>query len=246
MVSARALAFAMAGLASSSAMAGLIVSGDGDETCRVLSAGASSCTVQTISVHSKWQPNDPHGQGAAWISYADTGVLGSTLAVAPDDGDPATPDAENPLMKVREVLTGIAAGDRLIMDLWADDTARAELLYDNGADFPGFFASLVEPNFTQDTCADGPPGCEPGELAHIKYTFTEGDLETLGGRNVYLDFTTFQVGTGTTNASNPFGLLYSGRLDPAGERTVTAVPEPSSFGLLLSGALLGLMGRRRS
>ena len=62
-----------------------IISGDGDEGCRVppfISGQSANCAPQTISVASFWQPNNPNGDGAAWISFADTGVLGSTLAVS--------------------------------------------------------------------------------------------------------------------------------------------------------------------
>lgn len=217
-----------------------IISGDGTEECR-MAAGAPACSVQTISVHRLWQSNNPNGYGAQWISYADTGAAGSTLAVAPE-GNP-----ENPLMLVREVLVGITAGARLVMDLWADDTARVELRYDDGSGFAGgLLRSLLTPNFSQNVCADGPTGCQPEDRAHFEYTFTEEDLAVANGANVFLYFTTFQVGKGTTNATNPFGLLYSGWLELADQtRTAVAVSEPPPLALLAGMGVFGLILLRR-
>jgi hypothetical protein len=55
-----------------------IISGDGTESCS-LSSG-SNCTVQTISPPNVYQSPDPLGQGALWISYADTGRPGTVTA----------------------------------------------------------------------------------------------------------------------------------------------------------------------
>ncbi len=193
------------------ALATLIISGDGTETCTygaTLSPG--TCAVQTISVHSAWQTNNPNGNGAEWISYADTGVSGTTLA--PLDGTTS-------VFTVTETFFA-NVGDMLYLDVWADDTAEVFL---NGT-------SLFSPNFTQSICANGAIGCEPGENGMISYTFALSGMNTLS-------FDVFQVGTGTSNSANPFGLLYSG--------TLTSVPEPSVLALIGLGLLvLGLTRRK--
>ena len=192
-------------------LATLIISGDGTETCvNGAPLGGGACNVQTISVHSAWQANDPNGNGAQWISYADTGVSGSTLTLFAD------------MTSVFTVTETFFAniGDILTLDVWADDTA--EVFLDS--------ISLFAPNFIQGTCAAGAIGCGPGENGMISHTFATAGIHTLS-------FDVFQVGTGTTNASNPFGLMYSG--------TLSSVPEPSVLALLGLGILgLGLARRK--
>ena len=66
---------------SLSQAATVIISGDGTETCTQGSAlGSGSCNVQTINPATVWQPNNPEGNGALWISYADTGRPGTVTA----------------------------------------------------------------------------------------------------------------------------------------------------------------------
>lgn len=240
MALSRILTLFLTAICAPAALALPVVSGDGNEQCRMAS-GPAACSVQAISVHHHWQPNNPNGRGAQWISYADTGVAGSTFAQAPGG------IVSNALMVVREVLVGVTAGARLVMDLWADDTARVELRYDDGTSFAGgLLRSILEPNFTQDICAAGPTGCQPEDGARFEYTFSEEDLAAANGADVFLYFTTFQVGTGTTNASNPFGLLYSGWLDLAEQPSpVVPVPEPPSWALLAGIGVSGLLALRR-
>ena len=102
----------------------------------------------------------------------------------------------------------------LALNVWADDTAR--VLIDA--------LEVFGPNFTQDICAVGPIGCEPGDVGMITRSFTTGGLHTL-------TFEVFQVGGG------PFGLLYAGEVSEPAE-----VPEPATlsimgFGLLVLGLL---------
>ena len=158
-----------------------------------------------IGVHSAWEPNhNGVGEsGAVWISYAQTGVGGGTLA--PYAGTAV-------VMTVVETFNA-AAGSTLNLAVWTDDTSR--VLIDG--------VEVYAPNFTQSTCANGPVGCEPDEFGLINFTFVTDGLHTI-------TFEAFQVGTGTTTDSNPFGLLYEG--------TVTSVPEPS--GLVLLG--IGMVG----
>jgi len=76
---------------------------------------------------------------------------------------------------------------------------------------------------SQNICADGAIGCEPGENGIVDQTLAIG-VHTL-------TFVIHQVGTYPDPEFNPFGLLYSGEL--------VAVPEPGSLGLLGAG-LLGI------
>ncbi|MEZ5543134.1 MAG: VPLPA-CTERM sorting domain-containing protein [Pseudomonadota bacterium] len=224
----------LAGLSPANAA---LISGDGDEACfsPLLPGAGPNCTAQNVTLHPGWQPNNPMGNGAQWISYADTGYLGSTLAVAPGG------DVTNSVMQIRESITGVTAGARLILNVWADDTADIALRYDDGSgEFTGAqLTTLFAPNFTQDHyCTNGPIGCEPGEGARIEYVFTPADIALAGTGEFYLLFTTFQVGSGTTNHDNPFGLLYSGQ--------ISTVPLPPAFWLFGSGMLgLAACARRR-
>lgn len=201
--------------ATLSSQASLIVSGDGTETCvNGTPLVAGSCSIQTITPHNAWQTISPLGNGALWISYANTGIGGDTLA---------PPSGTDVVFSVLESFY-VSAGSKLSLDVWADDTAE---VFIGGT-------SVYSPNFTQSTCANGPIGCQPNENGHIDYTFSSAGLFDL-------KFDVYQVGTGTTVDSNPFGLLYSG--------TLTSVPEPSIialFGLGLAGLGFAACRRRQS
>jgi hypothetical protein len=84
------------------------------------------------------------------------------------------------------------------------------------------------PNFSQNTCADGSPGCEPGESSFFEVV--------LGAGEHTFEWRVWQVGTGGNANDNPMGLLYIGQ--------VAEIPAPATL-LLLAPALLGLGALRR-
>ena len=191
-----AIVYLMFGIYSQ-ALAITIISGDGTETCisgDPLGGSAVGCTITTIDDHPLWKQNsDADLNGATWISYANTGVDGDTLA---------------PLAGTTSIFTVIESfdaniGDTLDLNVWADDTA-------------GVFIndiSLFSPNFTQNICANGTIGCEPDEFANISYTFDSSGPYALS-------FDVYQVGTGTNPDVNPFGLLYTGTLTSVPEPSI--------------------------
>ena len=161
-----------------------------------------------------FQHAHPLGTPAVWVSYGDTGYGGTTVAPW---------DFTNPLMTMTETfLAGV--GSILQLNVWADDTARIRL------DGTQVFA----PNFSQNICANGVIGCEPGEQGILAYTFTTAGVHTVA-------FDVYQIGTGTTTYANPFGLWYTGDVQ------TNAVPEPSTLFLCATGlvSLFGYSWRRK-
>lgn len=230
--------------------ANVIISGDGDEDCRISPFSHNvfaNCPAVPISVHPAWQPNNPNGNGAQWISYADTGYLGQTFVPTPNECSLQL--GCNTIMQIRQRLTGIEPGDYLVLDVWADDTVNLQLRYErNGAGFSGApvssVGSLIQPVFAQDICADRPPGCQTEDRAQITYLFTEQNIIEAGGSDFFLFFSVFQVGAGAENSTNPFGLLYSGSFQEPPPVVYETVPEPTPL-LLLLGPLAMLWGRKR-
>lgn len=218
-------AVALAALASLLAVPGapagasVIVSTPGGGSCS-LGAGSGlsgACNLQAITPHELWQPADPGGNGALWVSYSDTGVDGTVLA--PPRGAASNPDGRQPIMSVSEALVVSPGGGRLLLDIWADDTAD---VYLDGL-------RLIAANFSQNICADGIIGCQPGENGTVDRLLAAGPHT--------LRFDVYQVGSGSTPDSNPFGLMYSGWLSGS---VTSGIAEPAT--VLLLGAALGGLG----
>jgi hypothetical protein len=139
-----------------------------------------------------------------WISYADTGYGGATLA----------PFAQNNTLPVMTVTESFWAGtgSQLTVKAWADDTAIVSL-------WRGSWSTVLigHGSWSNNVCEDVLISCTPTGAGTVDYTFlADGDYE--------LRFDTYQIGTALDTYSNPFGLLYEGEL--------TVVPEPGSLSLL--------------
>src|SRR6056297_854056 len=142
-------------------------------------AGTDPCETVEIVPHSAWQPNNPYGSDAVWVSYANTGITG-TATPAPSEDDP--------IFSITEMFT-IGSNGSLEFYIWADDTAGVVLsLNGSGTEY------TIDPNFSQGTCAAGSIGCEPNEF---------GSLSLARGAGTYsLTMDVYQVGDGTTASSN--------------------------------------------
>jgi hypothetical protein len=199
--------------ATTGSLAAPVLSGDGTETCAYVSPllGSGPCTVQIVTAHPLWQSDALLPVPAKWISYGPTGY---------QDAGPVAPfDFVNPLIRITEVFNVV---NTMVLNIlvWADDTA--EVFIDG--------VSIYAPNFSQNICANGTIGCEPNEAGVITHTLNAG-LHTL-------DFDVYQIGTGTTTASNPFGILYFGSIDASGGGS--SVDEAGTLALLATS--LGLVG----
>lgn len=188
----------------------------GGATCELNSNlfADTSCSLQAITPHNAWQPNNPGGTDAVWVSYADSGIGGDTLA----------PTSQSDwVMKITETFTIGAGGGNILMQIWADDTAG---VYLNGD-------LMAAPQFGQNVCADKPIGCEPDEFYALN--------EALGAGEHTLELYAYQVGTGKTVNSNPFGIIYAGDISGV---VPNEIPAPTALGLLgLAG--FGLVAARR-
>jgi hypothetical protein len=199
---------AVAGPMTFASGAGVGWTSDNDAVCN----GAAPCSgvTTTVTPHAAWQGNNPDGSAAVWASYKDSGITG-TLA-------PFNQPGNGWLMTVTHTLN-TSIGTPISFKIWADDTAR---VYLNGVEKQG-------PSFGQATCADKPIGCEPHEFWSA--------AGWVGTGNDVIRIDVFQVGTGTTAASNPFGVLYHG--------SYTSVPDAGATVALLGSALIGIGVLRR-
>jgi len=207
----------------SAVSAGPITSRPGDLV--VLSPLGVESLAVAIAPHGAWQPNNPNNTDAVWISYALTGVSPNNVVAPTHSPNPPAPGDFTPTMRITEDLWA-GVGDTLSLRVWADDTAKVYL-------WNGLSAALLFDHTTwqQSTCETFPISCGPTQFGAINYTF-----ETAGNYTLYFD--AYQIGTGATNDSNPFGVLYEGSL-------TSAVPEPVSTLLLLGLGLVGLAGAAR-
>ena len=191
--------------------------------------GGGDCVA--INPHSLWKngatanlfvdDSTPSALGddhPVWISFANTGLGGSV------DQPIGNFNINQPNMIVTQEFhldsDGIAS-----LRQWADDTVA---VYIDGI---GLVGANV-PNFTQNICAGGSPGCQQGESSF-------GEIALDAGDHVFT-WLVWQVGTGTNANSNPFGLLYVGQVT----QSAANLPEPGAFALLGLG-LVGLAANRR-
>lgn len=176
-----------------------IVSGDGETWLSTLTSvcgGTGTCSGTTVPVtpHPAWADQALTTPAALWVSYGPTGVGDALLT--PYNGSPENPDGHTPIMTIEEHFR-TAPGSFLNVRFWADDTLD---IYLNGN-------LVMGASFVQDlACTEGAIGCEPSEYRDLitTLTTTQNTLQIVG----------YQVGFGTNNVGNPFGVLYSGTVKP--------------------------------
>jgi hypothetical protein len=186
--------------------------------CTGVQVGCTGGVLQAITpVGGVWQPNNPGGSTAVWVSFANNTGQGGAVVV---------PNAPNVAQaNATETFSfAISAGfSSLSLIVWADDTGGVRL--DNGAAYQVATNGTSAPNPVQGfNCANGGLTCTAGGGS----TF----VIPLGGLAHTIQFDVFQRGAGT------FGLMYQGDLTP--------VPEPATL-LLVGSALAaaGFVSRRR-
>lgn len=174
-------------------------------------------------------------EGADWISFANTGMKVIDQTTNPSVAVVAVNSSTSPIARYSFSFTPTSLAN---LGLWvyADDTAE---FFIKGADIiegtNGFNDGLADgrqrigplKNTTQQTCAQGVIGCQPGEQAFI-------EMFSLSANTIYtIEIDMFQIGSG------PVGILFAGGL--------MNVPEPATLALLGLGLLgIGAMRRRRN
>jgi hypothetical protein len=145
--------------------------------------GPSGLTV-AIGAHPLWQPNNPNGSSAVWISYAQTGYEGNHFQ--PSLGS-------TPVVTITDTFTA-TENNVLNLQVWADDSAG---VYVDGV-------QVFAPVYTQGSACSGQViGCLPGQAGVLSNYH-------LGPGTHTITFDLFQTGTGTDTTSNPMGLLFTG------------------------------------
>jgi len=159
---------------------------DANEGCTSVTVGicAGGVVVPLAGIPSAYQPNNPGGSGAVWVSY-NVGT-GGAINLLPNSN-------VTPGVTFTEILP--SGPGSLLLSVWADDTAQVSV--DGVVLGP---AAGTAPNFIQGTCAAGKLGCEVGE---------QGDFAALLGAGAHtLTIEVFQVG------AFQFGTLWAGTFTP--------------------------------
>lgn len=191
-----------------------------NEVCSSPSMGVAAGSCSFIVAHPAWEPDNPafgdeETTSATWISFGPTGY-------GPDD---LTVPFNDTLPGLIYQLFFTAEGNTLIdTKVWADDTA---LIFVDGV---AINAGVdIDPSHNH-TCQDAnaqTPSCTPGSAIEISALLGAGTTHVL-------EIWAWQLGRGTNNNSNPFGIMYVGVVqDPS-------VPEPGMAMALAT--MLGGMG----
>jgi hypothetical protein len=188
--------------------------------CTGVQAGCTNGVLQAIVPDSSWQPNNPGGSSAVWVSFANN--TGAGGVAVPNSTNLASANATETFSLF--IPAGFAS---LSLVVWADDTGGIRL--DHEAAYIAATNGTSAPNPVQGAhCADGGLTCTPGGGSTY--------LISLGGLAHTIQFDVFQRGNFT------FGLLYQGELTGG----MTPAPEPASLLLVGSAlALVGFVARRR-
>jgi len=188
-------------------------------TCTGVQAGCDGGVLQAIApVPGIFQPNNPGGSTAVWVSHRPDTGQGGGFTVIPNAPTVNQGDA------TETFSIAIGAGyASLTLSVWADDTGGVRL--DDGAAYIASTNGKTAPNPIQATNCSSAAGLTCLVNGQADYFIL------LGGAAHTIQFDIFQRGAGT------FGFMYAGEL---------AVPEPAT--LLLVGSTLaavGFVSRRR-